>query len=1203
MKIQITLLTNTFLLRLLIASTLLFALTLDGWGQTTYYWNTVSGSWATAGNWNPSRNTPATNDILIFNNGSSLVISDVPTQSIGKLQVSGNTNVTLRAQSGGNRTLTISTSAIDAMSVTSGSTLTITGIDANPDRTLLVTLSNASGLEANINGTLKVGLDNNQSGASGSFSKGANAIIYFHNGGIYEHAVNGGTIPTATWNANSTCKITGLTDVTPGGVGQSFGHFELAITSNSSTVTELSSSLSCAGNFIVNNTGTRPITLEDDNDNRTLQVGGNMIIQQGTFYLETGDGGSSATITGSYQQSGGTFYLNDGGATTVNIAGDFTQTSGTLTEAGSGDGSIIFNGTYTGFASTIQTYTSGGTISNTISFTVNNGAYLQMAAASTQVTGGGTFTLQANATLGIRATDGIATSGATGHIRVTGTRTYTAGARYIYNGSASQITGTGLTQNRPGNVTIANTGAAGDKTVSLSGTRNISGNLSVNSGIFDLQTYTMNRNAAGGVLTVENSASLKIGGTGTLPSNFSTHALGCSSTVEYAGGDQTVTEPAGTAIYGNLILSGTGTKTLQVAMTNICNDFYVHGSATAAGVVGITVGNNIDIAAGATFNAGNWSHSLSGNWINNGTFGGGSGTITFLGANPVTITGSATTWFYHLTISKSGPAVIVNNPAPSKAFGVSGQLNVIQGTLELLAYDVNYIVSSHLTVGANGTLKHSVDWDTRSTSINVGGDMHIAGSYDYSAVLRAHINMYGAGVITMTAPSTALSILTLSTGDFAAIGNITVNDNFWAMFGTTGSFYTNGQVVTALSGLIINGGSVNIDGGTLNVTGGVQAGYSALGGICALSSGVLNSDWITVGDGTNSGNFNHTGGTANISGNLTITSTGTYTCTGTPAINIGGDWINNGAFTADNSTASFNGASGQSISGSSTTTFYNFTISNGFGVTLTGVNAAANNFLTFTNGIVTTGTNALIANNTHPTAIQGGSSASYVFGTLRRSILANQTYAWPIGSASAYAPVSLAFTSGTVPGMLNGSTNSIDHGSIATSTFNAGSTVNRNWDFTIQSGLTTANYDATFNWVSGDQDPTFDYATAYVGKYSGSAWSYPTVGTRTASSIQMTGGSGFSSFQIGNNVGCTPPTFTTGPGNTDVSCFGGSDGAIILTITSANNSPYTFSVDNGVSYTATFSGTYPNITLTGLSASTYKIRIKDSSGCESVACP
>lgn len=84
------------------------------------------------------------------------------------------------------------------------------------------------------------------------------------------------------------------------------------------------------------------------------------------------------------------------------------------------------------------------------------------------------------------------------------------------------------------------------------------------------------------------------------------------------------------------------------------------------------------------------------------------------------------------------------------------------------------------------------------------------------------------------------------------------------------------------------------------------------------------------------------------------------------------------------------------------------------------------------------------------------------------------------------------------------------------------------------------------------------------------------------------------------NVNPTP-TFTSAV-NANITCFGGSDGKINITMTSANHSPYTFSVNDGISYDAAFTGSYPNFMITGLPAGMYRIRVKDANGCESPEC-
>jgi len=76
------------------------------------------------------------------------------------------------------------------------------------------------------------------------------------------------------------------------------------------------------------------------------------------------------------------------------------------------------------------------------------------------------------------------------------------------------------------------------------------------------------------------------------------------------------------------------------------------------------------------------------------------------------------------------------------------------------------------------------------------------------------------------------------------------------------------------------------------------------------------------------------------------------------------------------------------------------------------------------------------------------------------------------------------------------------------------------------------------------------------------------------------------------------PSFTSSVLN-NVSCYSGNDANISIVITSPDVSPYTFSTNNGTNYNQSFTGTYPNFTLTNLSAAEYPVRVKDNNGCES----
>ena len=93
----------------------------------------------------------------------------------------------------------------------------------------------------------------------------------------------------------------------------------------------------------------------------------------------------------------------------------------------------------------------------------------------------------------------------------------------------------------------------------------------------------------------------------------------------------------------------------------------------------------------------------------------------------------------------------------------------------------------------------------------------------------------------------------------------------------------------------------------------------------------------------------------------------------------GGNWTNNGTFTANTNTVNFNGSGvAQTIGGTAVTTFNNLTIANPAGVSL-GTNANVNAVLTLTNDL-TTGANILTMPNTGTST-----GTADVIGNVRRT--------------------------------------------------------------------------------------------------------------------------------------------------------------------------------------------------------------------------
>ena len=365
------------------------------WGQTTYTWTgATSTDWTVSTNWNPTRSLPRSSDLLVFDKGGTLTVTSVETESIERLTASNNTNLTLTA-SHSEETLTITNGVNNDLVVNSGSLLTIgtrlnialgLGASANIIGTMTIssgqtfTCGNSSTLSISgtttNSGNISIGVSSTVSISgtiinSGTINKSSSSTIIFASGGIYQHSQNGGTVPTATWNANSTCLITGTTSTLPSGMGQTFGHLTWNCT-DQTTSDPLNNFFTVGGNFTLNSSGeSSQLRLLDG----TTNITGNYSQTGGSIWVGC-DYASTINIGGNFSLTGGTFLVTNNVASTLNVAGNFTHTAGTITETGT-SGNIVFNG------SGIQNYTGGGTISNTIDFTINNSAGITLLSSAT----------------------------------------------------------------------------------------------------------------------------------------------------------------------------------------------------------------------------------------------------------------------------------------------------------------------------------------------------------------------------------------------------------------------------------------------------------------------------------------------------------------------------------------------------------------------------------------------------------------------------------------------------------------------------------------------------------------------------------------------------------------------------------------------------------------------------------------------------
>ena len=548
------------------------------YSQTTYTWNLAGGgSWTTATNWTPARNVPAANDILRFTNGGTKSITNVPTQTFGKLQVTGNTNLTLQANTAGNATLTASTAAADAIDVDAGSTLQIMGVRVGGSGFgLTLTTANSVGLIAAIDGTVVATYDDpGRTTTLGVFTKGgANATINFNSGSTYTHDVDASSIPTANWNANSTCNITGLTNTAPSGLGQNFGNFTYDCPDHAALINFQSALTSIAGDFTVKFAGEEQgmRTLNglalSSNTNFTLNIGGDLIVDHPS---------SEATW----------LIMTTGTANvTMNIGGDF------LISNTGGSGSCYFDYKY-------GTGTAMGTL--VINLTGNltmTGGYMDMAYQASGYSVATELRLAGN--VSVSSTSTVISSGSNlqnGKIIFN-----KSGTQTIYEGAAGRIAYTSFQVNSGSTLEFLSNIYLYDYTTAIkSGNFVVQGGGIVDMGVFILHGYYV----PGGSINIVNTHTSFIlnNSSGIVTANANgVHLNGfINASISAAIATRTFSSGANYT-YDGTVLQNSGTFT-TTPIANQVNNLTINNT-TGANTTGVTLQQEFKVASVCTFIAG-----------------------------------------------------------------------------------------------------------------------------------------------------------------------------------------------------------------------------------------------------------------------------------------------------------------------------------------------------------------------------------------------------------------------------------------------------------------------------------------------------------------------------------------------------------------------------------------------------------------------
>ena len=123
------------------------------------------------------------------------------------------------------------------------------------------------------------------------------------------------------------------------------------------------------------------------------------------------------------------------------------------------------------------------------------------------INGPGNFVLQAGGAIAICDAAGIATTGAVGAVQVTGTRSFSPQASYLYNGTVAQVTGPGLPAQ------VLNLGVLNTANVTLSQAVAVVGVLRLQSGDLNTsgQTLTLLSSSVAGTALVDNVGGAVVG--------------------------------------------------------------------------------------------------------------------------------------------------------------------------------------------------------------------------------------------------------------------------------------------------------------------------------------------------------------------------------------------------------------------------------------------------------------------------------------------------------------------------------------------------------------------------------------------------------------------------------------------------------------------------------------------------------------------
>ncbi|MBI2282059.1 MAG: T9SS type A sorting domain-containing protein [Bacteroidetes bacterium] len=499
---------------------------------------------------------------------------------------------------------------------------------------------------------------------------------------------------------------------------------------------------SVCNNLTVGEGASGILRIGNNNTARTITVNNDVVINGGgQFIANTGSTAThNVTLTGNITNNGILNFASDGNS----FANVTFNKNGNQTVSGTG-GTTNFNRI---------TLNMGSSLANVLDITTSS---FSVATTNFLTLNSGTFKLSTPATVSLTPFTALATINSNSGIECNSSLT-----------TWSFPAGISLSGNLIVNSGIVNVGDAANENVASNG-----GVFQIYGGVVNIagQYYSANINTlanftiSGGTLTLPTVSS-----TSTTIAPF--HIDGAGSTFNMSGGTiiiqreggsgaqnlgYTVLDISSSAVTGGTLQIGnTLTPAGQIMSINSSAQVgsLLINSANATGFLttnSLTVTNDVTISSG-TLNTNNLNLTLGGNWLDNGTFTPGTGTVTFNGTNQ-SITKTTGETFYNLVLDGSGTKTLGGNVSTTNDL-------TINSTAILDITTNNYAVN----IGRNWTNNGNFIAQSGTVTFNGSAAQTIGGT---TVTNFNNITLNNAAGASLTNAQNLIGTLTLSVGTFA----------------------------------------------------------------------------------------------------------------------------------------------------------------------------------------------------------------------------------------------------------------------------------------------------------------------------------------------------------------------------------------------------------------------------------------------------